>query len=234
VKAAETPPGQGASAAKRWEELSATALVEVLEQTSLAYVPIGTLEFHGPHLPLGTDTIHAHEFCLAAARRTGGVVLPPTCWSPHGHEGWAGSLLIREETFRLLVTDVFTLLAQQGVEWIVACTGHYPAKQEPALEKIAEGVVEQFPKTRILVLGPWCHRTDPKADHGGNKETSLMLALRPQLVHKDRLGGKETMRGIAASAVEGTAEFGDAYFASEVENFIEQVNEARKTGENSQ
>ena len=139
--------------------------------------------------------------------------------------------MIREETFRMLLADVFTLVAEQGVEWIVACTGHYPAKQEPTMKEVAEGVMKEFPKTRIVVMGPWCHRTDPTADHGGNKETSLMLALRPKLVHKERLGGKETMRGIAASAVEGTAEYGRAYFESEVDNFVEQFDTIRKAKE---
>jgi len=229
VKAQETPPEGKRTSSQRWEELSATDLVKALEQTSLVYVPIGTLEFHGAHLPLGTDAIHSYEFCLAAAKRTGGVVLPATHWSPHGHEGWAGSLLVREETFRALLTDVFTLLCEQGVNFIVACTGHYPAKQEPAIRKIADDVAQRFPETRFLVLGPWCHPTDPSADHGGKKETALMLALRPALVHMERLSGPDAMRGISASAVDGTAEYGRDYFSAEVENFVSRVNEARQT-----
>jgi creatinine amidohydrolase len=228
VRAGEAPSQKERTSSQRWEELSATELVKALEQTSLVYVPIGTLEFHGAHLPLGTDAIHAHEFCLAAAQRTGGVVLPPTHWSPHGHEGWPGSLLVREETFRSLLTDVFTLLCEQGVKLIVACTGHYPSKQDPAIRKIADDVVQRFPETRTLVLGPWCHPSDPSADHGGKKETALMLALRPSLVHMERLSGQEAMRGIAASAVEGTAPFGRDYFSAEVENFVSKVNEARR------
>ncbi|MBC8871502.1 MAG: creatininase family protein [Planctomycetes bacterium] len=228
VGAQETPPEEKRTSSQRWEELSASDLVKALEQTSLVYVPIGTLEFHGAHLPLGTDAIHSYELCLAAAKRTGGVVLPATHWSPHGHEGWAGSLLVREETFRALLTDVFTLLCEQGVKFIVACTGHYPAKQEPAIRKIADEVVQRFPETRFLVLGPWCHPTDPSADHGGKKETALMLSLRPALVHMERLSGPEAMRGISASAVDGTAQFGKDYFSAEVDNFVNKVNEARQ------
>ena len=220
--------GNTPSSSQRWEELSATELVAALQQTSLVYVPIGTLEFHGPHLLLGMDSIHAHEFCLAAARQTGGVVMPPVYWSPHGHQDWPGSVLVREETFRSLITDVFTLVAKQGVKLIVASTGHYPAKQEPAIRKIAEDVIQQFPKTRILVLGPWCHPTDPTADHGGRKETSLMLSLRPNLVRMERLTGEDAMRGIGASAIDGTSGFGRAYFEAALGNFIKTVKEARE------
>ena len=224
--AGESASQTNSMTSQRWEELSATQLTELLQQASIAYVPIGTLEFHGAHLPLGTDAIHAYEFCLAAARRTGGVVLPVTHWSPHGHEGWPGSLLVRESTFRALVTDIFTLLAEQGVNLIVACTGHWPARQEPAIRKIADDVMDRATQTRILVLGPWCHPADPSADHGGNKETSLMLALKPSLVDMDRLKGVDAMRGIGASAVEGTASFGKRYFAAELENFVAEVNKA--------
>ena len=131
-------------------------------------------------------------------------------------------------TFRALLTDVFTLLCQQGVKLIVASTGHYPSKQEPAIKKIAEDAGKQFPDTRILVLGPWCHPTNPSADYGGKKETSLMLALRPGLVHMDRLAGEKAMRGIATSAVEGTAAFGKDYFEVALENFVGTVNKSRQ------
>lgn len=127
------------------------------------------------------------------------------------------------------MTDIFTLLAKQGVKLMVASTGHYPAKQEPAIRKIAEDVIQQFPESRILVLGPWCHPTDPSADHGGKKETSLMLSLRLNLVHMERLVGQRAMRGIGASAVDGTSGFGRAYFEAALRNFVKRVDESRET-----
>src|SRR3954471_7082558 len=50
---------------------------ELREAAPLAYVPIGTLEFHGEHLPFGVDSFEAHGLCLRAAAASGGVVLPP-------------------------------------------------------------------------------------------------------------------------------------------------------------
>ena len=226
---AEAKPKQaGFAPVHKWEEMSASDLKAALERKSLVYVPIGTLEFHGVHLPLATDAIHAYEFCLAAAARTGGVVLPVSHWSPHGHQKWLGSMLVREETFRALMTDVFTRLAEQDVKWVVACTGHYPEKQEPAIRTIAGAVMERFPKTRIVVLGPWCHPTDASADHGGKKETDLMLALRPKLVHMERLKGPDAFRGVGKSAVEGTARSGREYFEAEVKKFVEVLSQTMR------
>jgi len=226
VAASQAKPARkpAPSSGHRWDEMSASDLKAALERKSLVYVPIGTLEFHGVHLPLATDAIHAYEFCLAAAARTGGVVLPVSHWSPHGHEKWPGSMLVREETFRALVTDVFTRLAEQEIRWVVACTGHNPARQEPAIRTIASGVLEKFPKTRIVVLGPWCHPEDPSADHGGKKETSLMLALCPKLVHMKRLEGPDAFRGVGKNAVEGTARFGRDYFEAEVNRFVQLID----------
>ena len=212
------------SSVHKWDEMSASDLQAALERKSLVYVPIGTLEFHGVHLPLATDAIHTYEFCLAAAARTGGVVLPVSHWSPHGHQKWPGSMLVREETFRALMTDVFTRLAEQEIRWVVACTGHYPSKQEPAIRTIASEVMERFPKTRIVVLGPWCHPEDPSADHGGKKETSLMLALRPQWVHMKRLEGPNAFRGVGKNAVEATARFGRDHFEAEVNRFVQLID----------
>jgi creatinine amidohydrolase len=212
----------------KWDEMTASDLKAALERKSLIYVPIGTLEFHGVHLPLATDAIHAYEFCLAAAARTGGVVLPVSHWSPHGHEKWPGSMLVREETFRALMTDVFTRLAEQDIRWVVACTGHYPEKQEAALRVIAGAVMEKFPTTRIVVLGPWCHPVDPSPDHGGKKETALMLALRPEQVHMKRLQGPDTLRGVNKNAVEGTARYGRDYFEAEVKTFVELLDKTMR------
>ena len=172
----------------KFEELTAPELTTVLEQTSLVYVPVGSLEFHGPHLPLGMDTIHVYEFCLRAAEQTGGVVLPPTYWNANGHRGWTGSLLVRERTFRAIIRDIFELLFEQGAKLIVASTGHWPTKQGVTIANLAREFMRKHPQTKVLVLDPFgCHPTDPKADHAGKKETSLMLTLRPELVHMDTL-----------------------------------------------
>ncbi len=212
----------------KFEELTADRLTEVLNETSLVYVPIGTLEFHGVHLPLGMDTIHAYEFCLRAAEQTGGVVLPPSYWGALGHEGWTGSLLIRDETFRALVRDIFELLADQGVRLVVATTGHWPARQGVTIAELAKRAMKSRPECRILALDPFTtNPDDPEADHGGMKETSLMLSIRPDLVHMEKLSaGEEVFKGVGSNCVDGTAEYGLNYFNRSLENYIRQIKEA--------
>jgi len=61
----------------RYELLKPSQLDQIVRETPIAYLPLGSLEWHGDHLPIGNDAIKAYEICLRAARVTGGVVLPP-------------------------------------------------------------------------------------------------------------------------------------------------------------
>jgi len=64
-------------AGARYELLHPHELEEILRRAPVAYIPLGSLEWHGRHLPLGNDAIKAYEICLRAAERTEGVVFPP-------------------------------------------------------------------------------------------------------------------------------------------------------------
>jgi creatinine amidohydrolase len=211
---------------QKFEELSASEFAEAMTEKPLVYVPIGSLEFHGRHLPLGMDTIHAYAFCLHVARRTGGVVLPPSYWGAVGRDGWKGSLLVSEATRNAVIRDVFRLLAEQGVKLIVSVTGHYPEVQGEAIIKLAREAMEQNPSVRILALDPFTtNPSDTRPDHGGKKETSLMLAIRPELVNMSELSAADAFEGIWKDAVEGTAEFGRAYFEASAENCASMVQQ---------
>ena len=216
----------------RYEELTAQQLNDALAERSLVFVPIGSMEFHGRHLPLGLDTLHAYEFCTSVARQTGGVVLPPTYWNANGHVGWPGSMLVRERTFRALVRDIIGLLAAQHVRLVVISTGHWPQKQAATIARLAREAMDDLPGSpEILTLDPFgCNPYDSTPGHGGKTETSLMLALRPDLVDMHELEkGEEALAGIGDDAGDGSAEFGRKYFDDSVQNCADIVKEALVT-----
>ena len=84
------------------------------------------------------------------------------------------------------------------------------------------------PQTRILVLDPYnCHPRDKSVDHGGKKETSLMLALRPELVHMDRLrDNPRALDGIGRDAVDGDRRFGAEYIEASLQGYTAAVKAA--------
>ena len=59
-----------------YEELLPEELVQRVQEMPVAYLPLGTLEWHGPHMPLGADGIQSKELFVRVAEKVGGVVLP--------------------------------------------------------------------------------------------------------------------------------------------------------------
>ena len=137
----------------KYEEMRPEELAAARDEASIVYAPIGSLEYHGFHLPVGFDAMHAYALCAAAAERAGGVVLPPTYWGTQGHEQFPGSLLLQEDTVACMMRDVFFRLAEQGWKLIVAVTGHYPAVQGELIARVAREHMAQDPGSRVLVLG---------------------------------------------------------------------------------
>lgn len=67
----------------QYERMLPHEVIAAREAKPLAYLPIGTVEWHGLHNPLGLDTLKAHALCILAAQRGGGLVMPPLWWGEH-------------------------------------------------------------------------------------------------------------------------------------------------------
>jgi creatinine amidohydrolase/Fe(II)-dependent formamide hydrolase-like protein len=72
------------SGSVKYLELRPAEFKKRLQEKALAYLPLGTLEWHGEHLPLGADAIQSEAPMIEAARRFGGIVLPPIFLAPTG------------------------------------------------------------------------------------------------------------------------------------------------------
>ena len=80
----------------RYEELLLGELDDILSSTPVAYFPLGTLEYHGPHLAIGNDALKAEAICERACARTGGVLVPPLYWGiGGGHKSYPASIMVR-------------------------------------------------------------------------------------------------------------------------------------------
>lgn len=210
-----------------YEEMLPGELAAARERASLIYVPIGSTEYHGLHLPVGFDTMHAHALCLRAAQQTGGVVLPPTFWGTRGHEGFPGSLLLQPATIAALMRDILDQLTQQRYRLIVVCTGHWPEVQGALLKEVADAHMAERPEVRVMVLDPLTiHPTDPHTEHAGRIETSTMLYLRPDLVDMEQLKRPEALRAISPDCVEATRSYGEERFTTVLAQMVRIVKDA--------
>jgi creatinine amidohydrolase len=180
----------------RYERLHPAELRAALEHAPLAYVPIGTLEFHGEHLPFGVDSFEAHALCLRAAARSGGVVLPPV-YLASGCLDLPGTLSFAPGLVEAWVRAAIDQLAGRGFRAVVVLTGHGPLDLNHLLKRVcaeAEAAHDGLAAYALCWLELNAARlTEPATgepttvDHAARIETSWMLAIEPELVLLERL-----------------------------------------------
>jgi creatinine amidohydrolase len=177
-----------------WPEVQA----EVEGGRDTVVVPLGSVEQHGPHLPLGTDAMFGDEIGRAAAERLSAFLAPtmPVGCSRH-HLAFAGTMSLEEETYHHVVMDIVRTLASHGFKRIVLLPTHGGNFRplEEALEQLGplEGV-KVIAFTDVGVLARTMMATGAELGitaaeggiHAGEWETSMMLNLRPELVHMER------------------------------------------------
>ena len=170
-----------------WEEAKI-----YFEKNNIAIVPAGSNEQHGPANPLGTDHLIAKELAQEAAKRTGVVCLQviPFGVSPHHRQFW-GTISVAPKVFRKYMKEVFLSLKYYGVRKIVVVNGH--GGNLAALREVAREMREQDVFVSIFEWWPAVAELlpaifdDDERHHAGAEETSVNMALHPQLVNKDRL-----------------------------------------------
>ena len=177
----------------RYEEMLPHELEATLTTCPVAYLPLGTLEYHGPHLAVGNDALKAEGICARVAARTGGVLAPTLYWGiGGGHKEYPASILVRDATLASLLNDILEGLYRVGFRVIVVLTGHYPAEQVRAAKRATERLRRAHPDVRIWALPE--HEAYPgefRGDHAAKWETSILMALRPELVDLAQLVGAE-------------------------------------------
>jgi len=177
----------------RMEEMSPDELEAVLREAPVAFVPLGTFEHHGWHLPVCFDGIKAHALCERVAQRTGGTVLPTFFYGTGGgHVGYKWTLIVPEAQITPLLEATLDHLARQGFQVVVLLTGHYPREQVDMVHRLAAEAQKRHPQVRFIGLTePEITTAEPGdpygGDHAAKYETSIGLALKPEWVHLERL-----------------------------------------------
>jgi creatinine amidohydrolase/Fe(II)-dependent formamide hydrolase-like protein/7-cyano-7-deazaguanine synthase in queuosine biosynthesis len=181
-----------------WAELTWPEAEERFKQVDIALLPVGSIEQHGPHLPLDTDAFDAEYLARRVAQacsRPRPLVLPliPFGVSYH-HEGFKGTISISNDTLSQLVYEIGMCVAKNGITKLVIINAH--GGNSPALNYAAQKINRD---ARIFACVDTGETSDvdinkliqtPNDVHAGEFETSTSLAIRPHLVRMDKISKK--------------------------------------------
>lgn len=194
-----------------YAELTPQEFRERIAAAPIAYLPLGTLEWHGEHLPLGSDGLQSQGFFCRLAEEVGGVLLPMLFLGPDRTEEVDGRTLygmdlckndqeqkyetqqlagsaywVSNETFETILESILKQLARAGFK-IVVGHGHGPSTH--FFRSHAEEWKEKFDLVCMVCWGSDVDREGLgiQVDHAAMNETSLVMALRPELVQMERL-----------------------------------------------
>jgi len=196
----------------RYIELTPGEFRDRIATAPIAYLPLGTLEWHGEHLPLGSDGIQSSGFFELLAAKVGGIVMPMLFLGPddvypvEGKELYgmdfgerqpeaqrypnaplAGSAYwVSDEVFHTILRATMKQLSRAGFR-IVVGHGHGPSTSHFC--KYHDEWLEDF---NLETLNCWGSAGDGEGrgvmvDHAAMNETSLVWALRPDLVKMENL-----------------------------------------------
>jgi creatinine amidohydrolase len=180
-----------------WAALASPEIAALVtaEPDAVGLVPVGATEQHGPHLPTGTDTIIAGAICDAVSCVTGAPVLPAVavgCSFGHGTV-IPGTLSLTPTQLADTIRSVAEWAAYSGIRRLIFVNGHFG--NAAALGVATDHLRLERDDLRAGVLGWWDADGEIAAEifadgddvHANRAETSLMLAVAPELVHLDRL-----------------------------------------------
>lgn len=170
----------------RLDEMT-SADVARLRRKPVVLLPVGAVEQHGPHLPLGADTIQPLHVLERVAAKTGAILAPPI---PYGvvatSRPFPGSISVSFDALRAYVRDVLSELVRNGFRRVVVVSGHAEGVHLAALRTAAKEVVDRG-GADVTVLSDYeiiyGSRFEEEGEgHAGKLETSRLLVHRPDLV----------------------------------------------------
>jgi creatinine amidohydrolase len=219
----------------------------------LLMLPMGATEQHGPHLPVGMDTLLVEKVCAAASARTGVPVLSALRYTvSQGHTPkWPGTFSLRHETFIAVIREIASWAIATGWKRLLLVNSHF-GNDAPARVAVDQLRLEHMGKLQIGLIhvfqcgeGVWETYTSDAADlHANRAETSLMLHLFPGLVRMDRLqtsddedrtGGavfsypvaQTSLNGVTGKPSDATPEEGEELFGKMVAGLCAVLEKAK-------
>jgi creatinine amidohydrolase len=171
------------------KEMTKDEFAAALKENPIVVLPVGSMEEHGDHLPLGSDTFEIDFVVQRLSKKLKMLVLPTVNYGNCGSTyNFPGTISISFETLRALIYDILAESVRHGAKKLLVISGHAGTNHMLALRIAAEHVVKKHPEVKIMVLSDYDLVPEyrggniPKWDgHAGKAETSRMLSIRPDI-----------------------------------------------------
>lgn len=144
----------------------------IRKQSQVAVIPIGSIEQHGPHLPVSTDSEIITEVARKVCKNCGYLLLPTISYGVSFEHSPFFNISITKSTLKLLVADICKSLFENDIKTIFILNGHHG--NQKALNDLHQKIKSK--KGKVFVFSYW-HFMKREFDHAGFVETSLMLAI---------------------------------------------------------
>jgi len=237
-------PGLGLMENMTWSEVE-----EYVKIVKTVIVPFGSTEEHGYHLPLSTDFSVAYDIGRRVAEKVDVLVTPPLNYGVcRSTAHFPGTITISLDTLRSFVKDIFQSLYNHGLKNFIFLPGHLGTAQLIGLELDAQELIRLYPDINIAIAQlPLLLKElfkelieDTSDYHAGEIETSMMLAIKPELVRKDKAVSEHPavpehlivrdprryMRsGVMGDATKASREKGERIMETAVEKIISLVKQ---------
>jgi len=225
---------------------------EFKEGYNKAVLAVGSTEYHGEHLPYGTDTLVSEHIATEVAKRVKDMLmLPPISYGMSAHySNFPIAISLSTETLMRVLREVFDSLRKHGLNRLMIVNGH--DGNIPAIEAATNEYRAEYPEFKMAVLSAWwvtAGQLVPEGTfevwdglgHAGEGETSMMLRVDPSLVDMGKARGvlpdlpkhvdwkwtfdEITPYGVTGDPTKATPEKGAAMNDALVKLLVDLVNE---------
>lgn len=189
-----------------WARLKAQEVNALAQENAVVILPVASIEQHGPHLPVMTDTRLGHEVAVRAAQKAWGkrkTIVAPVVWSglSEHHMAYGGTLTLSHATFRALISDLVTSILRAGFRDILISNSH--GGNIVALQQILDEIAPTSEATLVVTT----YVTEAGVDYHGimedqqsimhacEGETSMMMVCTPKLVDTSDLAALNVPSG---------------------------------------
>jgi len=150
-------------------------LRKIIKKKKVAVIPIGSLEQHGPHLPISTDSDIVTEIVMRLSKKENFLLLPTIMYGVSFEHAPFFNLSLKPSTLQKLLIDLCLSLASNGIKTIFVINGHYG--NQKTLKNLSKKLRKISKRnTHVFVFSYW-NFMGKRLDHAGYVETSLMLAV---------------------------------------------------------